>query len=84
MMPSHSQGWEDITLEHIRSHCVSRPHDIVMYMHTKGLYHSWPWNNKFRQNVMRGIPYVVLVWCKRCTVVVVVLTCPGDNRYTLL
>ncbi len=59
---SHSQGSEEITLDAVRRHCLKRPNDIILYMHSKGMYHPWPRNEKFRQNAMKGIPFVVYMW----------------------
>ncbi len=58
----HSQGSEEITLDAVRRHCLKRPNDIVLYMHSKGMYHPWSRNEKFRQNAMKGIPFVVYMW----------------------
>jgi hypothetical protein len=52
---SGPEGWEGATLSLIHEHCHERSNDIVVYMHTKGLYHPRPHNEILRRWLMRGI-----------------------------
>jgi hypothetical protein len=42
-------GDEKLTLQFLHNHCVKHPEQQVIYLHTKGSYHSKPENNLFRR-----------------------------------
>ncbi len=47
---SNDEGWEPDTLHLLYSHCKRRPQDVVLYIHTKGVYHKSTENEIQRQD----------------------------------
>ncbi len=47
---SNDEGWEPDTLHLLHSHCKRRPQDVVLYIHTKGVYHNTDENEVQRQD----------------------------------
>jgi hypothetical protein len=50
----HKSGFEDLTLEHLRGYCLAHPSERVVYLHNKGSFHSYPFNNRWRRVLTLG------------------------------
>ena len=54
--PASAQtGSEIVTQTLLHSHCVAHPQDQVIYIHTKGSFHSHTTNDALRRNLMHGV-----------------------------
>ena len=47
-------GNEIETLELVWEHCNEHPQDTIVYLHSKGSFHSWEGNDKLRRFLTRG------------------------------
>ncbi len=52
---SNCQGWEPGTLHLLHGHCKKRPQDVVLYLHTKGVYHNSRENEIQRQDQTKSL-----------------------------
>ncbi len=52
---SNHHGWEKDTLRVLQQHCQRRPQDVVLYIHTKGVYHESKANEIQRQDQTRSL-----------------------------
>ncbi len=52
---SNRQGWEPDTLHLLYNHCKKQPQDVVLYIHTKGVYHNTRSNEIQRQDQTRSL-----------------------------
>ncbi len=52
---SNNKGWEPDTLHLLHDHCLQHPKDVVLYLHTKGLFHQTPENEIQRKDQTRSL-----------------------------
>lgn len=51
----YKEGTEMLTLQLLHEHCWAHPSERVIYMHSKGSYHTMPQNDKFRRFLTKSI-----------------------------